>query len=183
MEGPAAIFLEKMEGYFGAEPQFYKGVPAKDGLMPPAVLVFKNFPEYGFTTCVTYGLSFSDHPAWKMKRRPELVMTVNSRNVAWATALADMVSEMRGQFPFSYGQTIICPGKMVEASAMDGFLVFAPPFLTREQYLDIDIGVEGYKICLTGIYPVTQNEIALLNKVVLERFWKREGFDCFDVYR
>lgn len=182
MGNPAEIFLNRVERYFGAEPQFYKGIPAKDNLIPPAVMVFKNFPEYGFTTCVTYGLSFSDHPDWKMKRRPELVMTVNSRNIIWATTLADLVSEMRGQFPFSYGQTIMCPEKITEKSAMDGFLIFAPPFLTKDQYLDIDIGVD-YKICLTGAYPVTRNEVELLNRDGLEKFWKKDGFDCFDVYR
>jgi len=183
MEKPAEVFLKKMESYFGEGPQFYKGMPAKDGLMPPAVMVFKNFPEHGFMTCVTYGLSFSNHPDWKMKRRPELVMTVNSWNLDWATALADMASEMRGQLPFSYGQTVLCPGKITEKSAMDGYLIFAPPFLTREQFLDIDIGVADYKICLTGAYPVTRNEVQLLTRDGLEKFWKRDGFDCFDVYR
>jgi hypothetical protein len=182
MPSSAELFLNAMERLFGFEPAFYKGLPSEDGLATPSVLVFKNVPEQGYSTCVTYGLSLANHPKWIKQRRPELIMTVNSQDPVWAVALADMVSEMRGQFPFSYGQTILCPGPIAADAKMDGFLIFAPSIFSPEQYLDIEVG-QPYKVCLTGIYPITGLEAALVGQHGLEKFWKSEGFDPLNVYR
>jgi hypothetical protein len=182
MRSAAEIFLSRMETLFGFEPEFYKGETANDGLPTPSVMVFKNVPDPGYMTCVTYGLSLCGHPKWTQQRRPELIMTVNSRNIVWAITLADMITEMRGKFPFSYGQTITYPDKITEQSQLNSFLLFAPAILDTGDYMDIDVG-EPYKICLTGIYPVSKQEIQFINDNGLEKFWKQEDLDYLNVYR
>ena len=176
---PATLFLNQLETLLGKDPEFYKGVPARDGMKEPAILVFKDVPEKDSMTCVTYGLSMGRHEKWTQGRRPELILTVDTHDVEWAIELVNLVSTARGDFPFSYGQRIKLSRKM-DNSNVSSFVIFAPVFLSREQFMDIDVGLD-FKICLTGMYPITNGESEVIDMIGFENFWKDETFNLSTV--
>lgn len=176
---PASSFLAKMESLFKTTASIYKGSPSTDGIIEPSILVFNDVPEKGYMTCVTYGLSFGKHENWKTNRRPELLFSIRSNDVNWALLIADLASELRGKFPFSYGQRINL-NKKIEGTNISFFLIFAPEIISSDQFLDIDVGLD-YKICLTGIYPLTKGENDIIDLIGLEEFWKSDQFDLANV--
>ncbi len=178
----AEIFLNYVETVFSKKASIYKGEASQDEFVTPSVLVFNDIPERGFMTCITYGLSLVDHPKWNKKRRPELILTVNTNNLQWAFSIVDLISQLRGKFQFSYGQRINFDNPIVLDSNMTGFLFFAPTVLNPEEYLDIDIKAP-FKICLTGVYPISNSEMKIIDKNGLEKFWKNEQLDILNVNR
>lgn len=180
MDTPAHRFLNYIEATFRKKAEIYKGEETSDDYPTPSILVFNDIPKPGYMTCVTYGLSYAAHEKWLNDRRPELIMSVNSQDPQWALALVDLVSKIRGQHPFSYGNTIKLGHPIVDTSNKTGFLFFSPAILGREVYMDIDIGLD-YKICLTGAYPISDKNMDVISKIGLEKFWKSDDFEFIDV--
>lgn len=130
---------------------------------------------------MTYGLSLVKHPSWK-SGRPELIMTVNSKEQAWENVTAYVANKLRGQCPFTYGETINFNEQISPDSKMNAFFIFAPSILAREDFLNIDIGTD-YKISIAGLYPMYANEISVLGKIGIKEFWHHPNFDLYDVNR
>lgn len=133
------------------------------------------------TTVVTYGLSRVNHEDWKFGR-PELCISVESTDDAWQQVAGYLANQLRGEFAFGYGQTINFGGKISQDSDMDAFLIFAPSILEREDYLDIDIGLD-YKISIAGLYPIYSRELEKIEVLGLEGFLKHPNFDLYSVKR
>ncbi|MNX87184.1 Suppressor of fused protein (SUFU) [compost metagenome] len=93
-----------------------------------------------------------------------------------------VANHLRGDCPFSYSQTINFGERISEDSEMDAFFVFAPSTLDKEDYLDIDIGLD-YKINIAGLYPMYSEELEAYEKMGLEAFWHHPDFDNYSVNR
>jgi len=142
-------------------------------------LVYRDLPEPGFITGLTYGLSLADHPEWRLGK-PELMITVESTDINWAIVPAIFADEWRGQQAFIYGSTMnhgepICP-----ETKMSAFVIFAPAILEPAD-CDIDVG-EPRKVILNGCYPIHESERKFIQANGLEAFWKLD-WDPFDVGR
>src|SRR5262245_42206572 len=94
--------LDRMSG--GREPAFFPvGSP---GTVPNVTsIVYRDLPETGLLTSLTYGLSLADHPEWK-RGRPELCISIRSDDETWGLAIAHLASALAGECPFRYGDTI-----------------------------------------------------------------------------
>ncbi len=178
---PVERYLEHLFEIFKVEPEFFPMEQVQPNLVPVTALVYRDVPEPGFVTGITYGLSLGEHPDWK-HGRPELCITVETGEIAWAQAAAYIANGMRGTCPFSYGSSINFGEPVHEQSKMSAFFVFAPSILERDQYADIEIGAP-YKINIVGLYPIYHSEIEVLAQMGLKDFWHHEGFDPFDVRR
>jgi len=181
-DSPAERYLEYWTNYFNAEPLFYRNESLTQGIPGVSTLVFKDFPEKGLITGLTYGLSLVKHPDWK-NGRGELCICVESESLDWAQVAGYIANKLRGNCPFSYGNTINFGQPISNDSEMDAFLVFAPGiFEDQKDYLDIDIGCE-YKINVAALYPIYSEEIKVISEIGLEKFWHHPDFDMFDVNR
>lgn len=143
--------------------------------------VYRDVPDSGAITGVTYGLSEVAHPEWRAGR-PELIITVDSTDVAWALALADVANALRGECPFAYGDVIDVGKRIASGSEMSAFVVFAPSILEREQFLGIDVG-GPQPVNLAGMYPIYDTEREVIRRSGLEHFWNHPNFDLYDVKR
>ena len=143
--------------------------------------VYKNIPEEGMITGLTYGLSLVNHQDWKYGR-PELMISVESNDIAWGQVVGYLANKLRGDCPFSYGNTINFREKVSDDSEMDAFLIFAPSILDKEDFLNTNIGAD-YKINLKGVYPIYSSEIQLISEWGLEKFWHHPDFDMYNVKR
>jgi hypothetical protein len=177
----AEIYLDHLDRIFQQEPAFYKEDSLIDGVDGVTSIVYTDVPEKGFITALTYGLSLIKHDDWK-SGRPELCISVKSSDMNWGKVVGYIANKLRGDFPFTYGQTINFAEPISRDSEMDAFFVFAPSTLEKEDYLNIDIGAD-YKIHIAGLYPMYSDELEIYEEIGLEQFWHHPGFDNYSVTR
>ena len=121
---PVERYLEHLDYIFRQQPQFYKNDSLVDGIPGVTSIVYKDIPEKGYTTGLSYGLSLVKHPDWKKHARPELCISVESSNMDWGQVAGFIANKLRGDCPFSYGQTINFRERISEDSEMDAFFHF-----------------------------------------------------------
>lgn len=92
---------------------------------------------------------------------------------------------LRGQCPFSYGDTIGFGEQITPKSRMTAFVVFAPAVLDAEA-CRIDVSVPGHEghdiVHLAGVYPIHDSERQFIGERGLKMFWDLE-WDPYDVTR
>lgn len=177
---PVERYLGHLDAIFQAEPAFYKEESLTEGLAGVTIIVYKDIPEPGYITGVTYGLSLVKHADWKFGR-PELCITTESSSPDWPAAMGYLANNLRGEFDFSYGRALEF-GQISDESEMDAFFIFAPAILRKEDYLNIDIGLD-YKINIAGLYPMYSDELETFQQLGLEKFWHHPDFDVYSVTR
>jgi hypothetical protein len=178
---PAERYIEHLDAIFQKEPEFYKNDSLIEGVPGVTAIVYRDIPEKGFTTGLTYGLSLVKHPSWKFGR-PELCISVESSNMDWGQVVGFIANKLRGNCPFSYGQTIDFQEQISDDSEMNAFFIFAPSTLDKDDYLNIEIG-EDYKINIAGLYPMYADELEVYEKIGLEAFWHHPDFNNYSVKR
>lgn len=178
---PVDLYLDHLNKIFQQEPLFFKNESEIEGLPGVTSIVYKDIPEPGFITGLTYGLSLVNHPAWKFSR-PELCITVNSNDIIWGQVAGYVANRLRGSCPFTYGETIDFKEKISLDSEMGAFFVFAPSILDRSDFSNIDIGAD-YKITISGLYPMYRDELEAFTQIGLEKFWHHPHFDLYNVNR
>lgn len=178
---PAERYLEYLDNIFQTEPEFFKNDSLIESIPGVTSIIYKDIPEKGYITAFTYGLSLVKHPEWKFGR-PELCISVKSSSIDWGQVLGFVANKLRGNCPFSYGQTINFHAQISDDSEMDAFFVFAPSTLDIDRYLNVDIGTD-YKISIAGLYPMYSDELEIYEKIGLEAFWHHPNFDNYSVKR
>ena len=175
----AELYLDHLDRLLpGAEAEFFPVGAPEDGPRVTAV-VYREAPEAGHLTAFTYGLSLAEHPDWRLGK-PELSITVYSGNPDWGIALAYLVANLRGDCPFSYGNTIRFGEPVEEGTEMSAFAIFAPSVATPEVQR-VDVGEER-PIVIVGAYPVHDDEATWIGEHGLEAFWKLD-WEPYDVAR
>lgn len=178
---PVEKYLNHLDKVFQQEPLFYKNDSLIESIPGVTTIVYKDTPENGFITALTYGLSLVEHPEWKYGR-PELCISIESQNLDWAEVVGYIANNLRGDCPFCYGDTINFGEPISNDSAMDAFFIFAPSTIDKQDYLDIDIGAD-YKINIAGLYPMYSEERKVFHEIGLEKFWNHPNFDNYSVNR
>jgi hypothetical protein len=178
MPSNAELFVAHLQSVFGDEDTICKA-DAPDGGPPISVFVYKNIPEEGMITGVTYGLSLCAFPAWRLSR-PEMIVAVQSLDLGWPCAAGVFAADFRGKKPFCYGDVFTTDCPLAADTQMDGFLVFAQSILSEEC---VAVQLNDYKVHFSQFYPIYKEELAVYKRIGLEAFWKHEGFDMYDVAR
>ena len=180
MQSPIERYLAHLDNIFQVEPEFFPLEPPEPGMPKVTAIVYRDVPETGSITGLTWGVSRVPHPDWRFGR-PELIISVDSADLAWPLAIADLANSLRGKCPFSYGDVINFGEAVSEESDMSAFFIFAPSILERSDFLDIDVG--DYKVSLAGLYPIYDAERAVISQIGLEAFWVHPSFDMYNVTR
>ncbi len=171
-------WLAALEDRFGKVSSIHRIAAREDHGPEIVVFFFEGLPE-NLLTAVTCGLSSAPNPEWKLSK-PELIITLDTNDKAWGLAAGYFASAFFTQKSFSYGDLFMFDTPVSEESEMTGFFLFAPSFLPPpEDRFELSDRV----IHLVGMYPLYPSEIQLYQQIGLEKFWKREGFDMYDVQR
>lgn len=170
--------LDSLSG--GIEPAFSRFDAEQQGEPAVTLLRYDNLPEPGMLTALTYGVSLGAHPEWQLGK-PELCISVQSRDPAWGDAVGLLAAQLRGTCPFAYGDTINFNDRISEESEMTAFVVFAPAVLDRADFTGIDVG-DDLPINIAGIYPIHDAERLWIHEHGLRDFWERD-WDPHDVGR
>ena len=167
--------LDRLSG--GLEPAF---TPIGEERPRITVIRYDDLPESGYLTALTYGLSLHRHPEWRLGK-PELCISVRSRDPAWGYAIGYLAEQLRGECPFAYGDTINFNERMSQESDMTAFVVFAPAVLDRTDATGLDLG-DDLPINIAGMYPIHDVERVWIGEHGLEAFWRLD-WDPYDVTR
>jgi hypothetical protein len=143
------------------------------------VFEYQDWPEQGWITGFTFGLSDANHDDWKFGR-PELMISVESADCVWPIAIGYLAERLRGKCPFCYGNTIDFKAEISEESKLDAFLIFHPLHLTREQ---ASLKLNDFTCNISGAYPLYNSEVAIYEELGLERFWSLPDWDPSNVHR
>ena len=163
----------------GVEPQFWP-VPSTHSDLPRVMAIgYRDSPEAGLFTGLTYGLSLAENALWQ-HGRPELCISVRSDDPAWVLAAAFIAEQLRGSCPFQYGDTLNFGEPIAAGSAMDGFVVFAPAVLDRDS-ATVEVG-DDHPLHVQGLYPVHASEREFIRTHGLQAFWQLD-WDLYDVTR
>ena len=172
------LFLSHIENVFGRADLIKKQDCPRGGL-PVSVFIYRDIPEKGMVTGVTYGLSCYPHPDWKLAR-PEMIISIETADVMWAWTAAYFSAMFRGEKRFRYGDVFTVEGPLASDTKMDGVLIFAQSILEPDvQVFDVN----DYRIHFSQFYPIYRSELPAYEKLGLERFWKHEGFSMYDPKR
>ena len=176
----AECFVAHLDRVTGRSEDVIRKIESSDSNLPDVfVFIYKNWPEKGILTGFTFGLSAVEHPDWILGR-PELMISVESKDEAWTFAIGYMAERLRGECPFCYGNTVNFHAKVSKESKLDAFLIFAQPFLEKEQ---MSVPLRDFQCNITGMYPMFSSEFALYEELGLERFWNLPGWDPLNVKR
>ena len=163
----------------GAVPRFWTVESSHPDLPGVTAIGYRDLPEEGLFTGLTYGLSLAENALWQ-HGRPELCICVRSQDPAWVLAAAFLAEQLRGSCPFRYGDTLDFGEAVAAESTMDGFVVFAPMVLDQEDAW-IEVG-DDHPLHLQGLYPVHRSEREFIRANGLEAFWRLD-WDPYDVTR
>ena len=174
-------FLDHLNAIAGGRNPRIIGIEStKPGLPNVAVAVYDHVPEPGMVTGITYGLSIVDHELWTTTR-PELCLTVATRDDLWMHILGELAERLRGDCPFVFGSTIDTGGPITDETELAAFVVFPPAVLDRADYEHVEVG-DGRGINIVGVYPIHPSERRFIDGHGVNEFWQL-NWDPFDVTR
>lgn len=151
-----------------------------EGLPPLEIAIWRDCPFEGLLTAVTYGLSTAEHEEWYFAH-PELMLRLETSDLAWPMALALLVEAGFGKLPYEHGTVFVLDEPLALDSRMTGFFLYGPPLVEDEEGT-CDLGDDELPIQLTGCYPIYESEGPRV-EADLEAFWSREDYDMFSVDR
>jgi hypothetical protein len=171
-------FLDHIDGLFAQKAEYFK-VTDESERPHVWVAVYRDLPDTGDLTAVTYGLSSIDYRAWTLGR-PELLISVKSPNPDWGLAAGHLVKRFRGVYPFSIGNILRFGGRITDESDLSAFFVFAPSVLASGEAA---IELPDRKVNIVQLYPIYEDEIPLVEREGVGAFFGREDVDFSDVHR
>lgn len=158
---------------------------AEDGGPNVTSIVYRDLPEAGLLTSLTYGLSVADHPEWTLGR-PELCISVRSDDRRWGMAIAYLASALAGRCPFRYGDVIDFGEPVTDTTRLSAFVVFTPLVIDKADFLNVlgepEEAGPADVIHIAGMYPIHQSEREFIHSEGLEAFWKLD-WDPYDPLR
>lgn len=175
----AELFFEYLDRNFGKEDEIKRIESTKEGLPDVALMIYRDVPDQGMITGITYGMHFANHPDWKHGKL-ELILSVESQDDSWPLAMAWLAESFRNEKSFSYGGLFTMDAPISDESEMRAFFVFAPTILEKPNW---SLRLSQYEVHLKQMYPIYLEEIEVFREMGLEGFWDHPHYDCYDVTR
>lgn len=168
---PPKQYLDFWNSHTGKKALIQRVEPRKLEDGPALALTFADFPQPGYVTGVTYGLSLA-RPDSSEKMSRELITTMRSNDSEWAVIPARMVAALRGLRQFEHGEAIGHKRPYIKGSSMSGLLLAEPPNLFDSSIARIPITQASgtINIEMIGAYPIHPSE--------RDYVWSNGGFDA-----
>jgi len=178
---PQQQYLEFCERNFGRPVDDIRVWKSSNPQLPDvAALIWRDHPEIGTLTAVSYGLSLMEKDEW-VKGKPELMIRLDTDSLNWPLAMAYFIDAFREEKSFRYLTILTMDEKISDESGMQGFFTFGPPVIEGES--STFVRENELPINLIGFYPIYLGERELLPQVGLDAFWNHPDYDMFSVTR
>ena len=120
------IFLKHLDEVLGPAEVIRKHDCPRGGV-PVWVFTYRDIPDAGMITGVTYGLSAYPHREWTVCR-PEMIISIETEDQMWAWVAAYFCAEFRGEKRFRYGDVFTTADPLASDTKMDGVLILRRAF-------------------------------------------------------
>lgn len=137
------------------------------------------FPNPGVMTVATAGVSGLYHPSW-IAGRPELILSIRSRESGWDASLAEMITKLWGRSAFQWGDTCRMRHQLAADTNMSAFFFFLPISLDENERTH---DFEDYRVNITQAYPVYDSEVDVISRRGAEWFFEEADVDLLDPSR
>jgi Suppressor of fused protein (SUFU) len=151
----------------------------RNDILPVLAIAYTDVPEDGDSTGFTFGLSSANHPEW-INSKPELMISVRSRDHAWTICMGEIVQNSRYESTFSYGAILHFRQRVVDTCPMTSFLLFACTMLDAEQQR---ICLEDRVVNISQLYPIYEDEVPLILEIGVEKFFWELGIQFEELGR
>jgi hypothetical protein len=170
-------YLEYLDSFTSEKGEFRK--ISDEGVTPPVyVIIYRDVPEPGMLSAFTLGLSSVEYHEWKIAR-PELAISVQSQELAWALAIGYTAYKARGKYGFHVGETINFKAKIAQDSEMTAFFIFNPTVLTQKE---ATLELPERTITILQLYPIYTGEMEWIRNKGFGNFLA-QNIDFSDVKR
>lgn len=152
---------------------------------PVRAISYLGFPEPGYITGFTYGLSLFGHPDWGQRGR-ELSITVRSDDFEWSQVPARVVAALRGICPFDLRQVLGYMEPYVASSSMSSIVLAKSAVEPDSGVLDLGLEVDRGRgvdlVEIVGTYPIYSSERDFVQACGFDDLWGLD-WDRFDPAR
>jgi len=170
-------FLTALNDLTGGNGELYE--VADEGEKAVTIAVYPDVPDPGRTIAFSFGLSCASHEEWA-HGKPELMISVKSRDVSWALCMGEIIRAERARCLFEHGSILHFKETIEDGSPLTSFFVFASNLLDQDQRT---IVLEDRTINVAQIYPIYESEAALIRELGIQRFFWDLGIEFEDVHR
>ncbi|WP_050725659.1 suppressor of fused domain protein [Vulgatibacter incomptus] len=108
------------------------------------------------------------------------MISVRSMDHAWTWCIGEIVRNYRQEIDFSFGTVLHFGQQISDESPMTSFLIFTSTLLDADEQRT---ALSEWTIKLSQLYPIYQQEAAVIDEVGVERFFWGLGIDFDDVRR
>ncbi|MFJ9248904.1 suppressor of fused domain protein [Streptomyces sp. NPDC101776] len=179
------LYLAHLRAVTGEDPIIEEVEPRDPSDGRVLSLGYRDVPGPGLLTGVTYGLSLSG-PGGGLTSRHEMVITLRSQDLSWASVPARAVGALRGLSPFDPGRAIGYAQRFVEESGMSSLLLGNPASSLGLFPFSMHPAESGEKsedtVDFVGVYPIYSSEREFVKKNGFKAFWELE-WSRFDPLR
>jgi len=170
-------YLARIADLAGGPGQLYEIAEADEDHV--SVVTYKDMPEPGHLTAFSYGLSTANHAEWTFSR-PELMISVASKDASWALCMGEIIRNHRTDVLFEYGSVLVFGETIEDGCPMSSFLVFASNLLNAEQQR---IALGKTIVNISQLYPIYDSEGDLVLELGAERFFFELGIEFENINR
>lgn len=152
------IHLEILERFAGRQAKYSRVGEIAQG---PTIHTahWLDFPDPGLITGFTVGLSA--HPRWANGLAPELIISVESTDLAWIFAIGVIAEQAGNNFSFDVGETVDFNTEVSEGSEMSAFLIMHQMLLPQEY--DV-LGTKRGPVALRQMIPLYSGELRMIRE-------------------
>jgi hypothetical protein len=179
MKSDARAFADSISALLGPHDAIRVIQASQPGKLPVCCFIFRDRPETGLLTAITYGLSLSEHPGWG-EEKPELITTIRSADEEWGLSLASFAERLRGEESFQDGSILIGPTQLAAESEMEGFLLGdSQPEDHDHNRIDLPTRI----VRLRRATPIYQCELEFIQQIGALPFLQKPEVDFRDTQR
>jgi hypothetical protein len=151
-------YLEHLDKVFRDEPAYFKY--SEDESPAFHTFTYKDIPEKGMITGFTCGYSLVESPAGGNVRN-EFLVSVDSDDISWVMAAADIGLKLRGKADFQIGDTINFNAKISKESEMSSFFIWYQGVINETHEL---ICLPEWHLRILQLFPIYDDERLIINE-------------------
>ena len=151
-------YLEHLDTIFKVEPTYFKY--SEDESPALHTFTYKGIPEEGMISGFTCGLSLVE-PPYNGNVRNEFLVSVDSEDISWVMAAADIVLKHRGNAAFQVGDTINFNAQVSKESGMSSFFIWHQGLINESHEL---ICLPEWHVRILQLFPIYDDERLIIKE-------------------
>lgn len=168
LKSPLEHFRGNIEQIFDTNVQIFREKSVKKGLPFVYTLVIQE-QQQPLLTSISYGASFAIAP--EQKNKVELLLQMETDDMAWAHVIGYLANHLRGDCPFHEGEIIRFGQKISQESKLNSFVVCKPDM--EELQGSIMDSRKSSSVYLMQLLPIYEEEVLSIAKYGLKGFIDR----------